>query len=54
MKVIMRQEQVTSKKIVEKITELLATYRKKPDIVWDAEKRIADMVLKETRSVWEN
>jgi len=50
----MRQEQVTSKKIVERMTELLATRGRKPDIIWDAEKRIADMVLKETRSVWEN
>lgn len=54
MKVIMRQEQVTGKMIVEKITKLLATRRRKPDAIWDAEKRIADMVLKETRSVWEN
>jgi hypothetical protein len=54
MKVFLRQEQVTGKKIVEKITELLATRRRKPDIIRDAEKRIADVVLKETRSVWEN
>jgi len=54
MKVIMRQGQVISKKIVEEITELLATHRRKPDVIWDTEKRIADMVLKETRSVWEN
>jgi len=54
MKVVMRQEQVTSKKIVEEITELLVIHRRKPDIIRDAEKRIADVVLKETRSVREN
>lgn len=45
MKVVMRQEHVTSKKIVEEITEFLAIHRRKPDIIWDAEKRIADMIL---------
>lgn len=45
--VVMRQEQVTGKKIVEKLTELLDVYRGKADIIWDAEKQIADTILRD-------
>jgi len=42
---VMREEQATSKKILENLSELLSRQRKQPDIVWDAEKKIADKIL---------
>jgi UDP-N-acetylglucosamine--N-acetylmuramyl-(pentapeptide) pyrophosphoryl-undecaprenol N-acetylglucosamine transferase len=42
---VLREEQVTSKKVVGKLSELLSKYRKKPDIIRDAEKQIADRIL---------
>jgi UDP-N-acetylglucosamine--N-acetylmuramyl-(pentapeptide) pyrophosphoryl-undecaprenol N-acetylglucosamine transferase len=42
---VLREEQVTSKKIMENLSELLSRQRKQSDITWDAEKQIADRIL---------
>lgn len=45
--VMIRENELTEKIIVKKIKELMDTKLKKPDITFDAEQRIAEVILKE-------
>jgi UDP-N-acetylglucosamine--N-acetylmuramyl-(pentapeptide) pyrophosphoryl-undecaprenol N-acetylglucosamine transferase len=42
---VLREEQATSQKVVEELFKLLSRRKKKPDVNWDAEKQIADLIL---------